>query len=521
MTRYKATIQGILSKGGVMITGGFHFPRQQFRCNRLMLSLGLFISFLFLVSHTGTAHAARTLYVAPAGSDSSNSCLNSSTPCKTVNYAIANMVDGDTLKVSAGNYSDSTTYTCASAGQQSFHTVISQKDCAVAGCTIEVQGTTGSATWKGASGGLCVDNSDGWTIRGLKFEDVSVALVVNSASKTVIEDSEFLYYDIYQGTPLWITSSNNARISRSVFENKIGCNVPDDGKALFKIKSSSNIIFEQSRFGYDNTIGGINTDSTNITLRRNIFTHFTEHGIQLDRNPSKILIENNIFRGDPACVNATVVYTGPRIIDVYEVDGLTVRNNTVAGHGYMWQHWLYLVYTHDSEITQGCTNGICHRQNIRVYNNLVYDIMPIAKNWVNISYNSFTTQNNIFLDGNLYFNGAKTWTEWLGCGGDLTWSQWKGCSGWDGTNNIDPHSLNVEPSFANYAAQDYRPAGATSPQVNAGVNGTDSASVTRCALEDFNGNARTDGTCDIGAFEFGSGGADKTAPVAPRGLTVK
>ena len=59
----------------------------------------------FVVPSSRPAQAAGTWYVAPppTGSDS-NDCLTPSTPCATINGAIAKGASGDTIKVAMGTY---------------------------------------------------------------------------------------------------------------------------------------------------------------------------------------------------------------------------------------------------------------------------------------------------------------------------------------------------------------------------------------------------------------------------------
>ena len=50
------------------------------------------------------APAARTLLVAPTGSDQANDCLDALTPCVTIGHAVALSQDGDTVRLAAGTY---------------------------------------------------------------------------------------------------------------------------------------------------------------------------------------------------------------------------------------------------------------------------------------------------------------------------------------------------------------------------------------------------------------------------------
>jgi hypothetical protein len=52
---------------------------------------------------------AKTLYVAPTGADSGNSCTTEASPCATITHGIASMAGGDTLIIGDGTYAESIT----------------------------------------------------------------------------------------------------------------------------------------------------------------------------------------------------------------------------------------------------------------------------------------------------------------------------------------------------------------------------------------------------------------------------
>lgn len=62
-----------------------------------------------------TEQLANDRFVSPAGTDSGNDCLVSATPCMTIAYALTQAALGDTIKVAAGTYDDSSTVTVASS----------------------------------------------------------------------------------------------------------------------------------------------------------------------------------------------------------------------------------------------------------------------------------------------------------------------------------------------------------------------------------------------------------------------
>ena len=114
--------------------------------------------------------------------------------------------------------------------------------------------------------------------------------------------------------------------------------------------------------------------TTNLTIRRCQFQNFWSHGIQLGLGANNILIENNIFNGSSRAGCAeTLGGNWMRAIDVYEASNMTVRNNTFAGHGYMWKN-PFMTYSVAENAEAHCTNTLCNLTNYHIYNNLVYDI---------------------------------------------------------------------------------------------------------------------------------------------------
>jgi hypothetical protein len=187
---------------------------------------------------------------------------------------------------------------------------------------------------------------------------------------------------------------------------------------------------------------------------------------------------------------------------------------------------------------------ICEVNDYKFYNNLVYDLTT-ADQAKDPSYLRIPTQNawnrhsNIRIDGNIYSSGEKLWfgcqdpmiiaarfgpadsgTCWEGTLGSFTDQsctangqcstglcnnrQWRGSDCYGNLVDLSSHWYpDIEGSFADYRRENYQPASASAVMVNAGIGGTDPDGVARCALDDFDGNLRNDGQCDVGAFEWG------------------
>jgi hypothetical protein len=266
-------------------------------------------------------------------------------------------------------------------------------------------------------------------------------------------------------------------------------------------------------------------------------------------------------------------WRGPRSLDVYEVDGLTVRNNTFVGHGYELINSVHRNFE-ANEARKACSTypgvcelgtdrsctklqgdafckgldlgrclPICEVRDYKFYNNIVYDLVSPGMGLNLPSYVRVPTENawnhssNVLLDGNLYSGGSK---RWWGCAPDFVdvtrFGPSEGSPNWQESictgARPDPNSHwlpDIEASFAGYATESYQPAGSDAAMVDAGISGicaagsrdggrcrvdsdcpegacrlTDPDGVAYCAGEDFTGAPRTDGACDVGAFELGA-----------------
>src|SRR5437879_10303851 len=67
---------------------------------------------LMIVLVVGNAQAADR-FVSTTGSDAANDCLTSTSPCRTVGYALTQAASGDTVKVAGGSYRENVTVNTA------------------------------------------------------------------------------------------------------------------------------------------------------------------------------------------------------------------------------------------------------------------------------------------------------------------------------------------------------------------------------------------------------------------------
>ena len=520
---------------------------------------------------------------------------NENRPCQTIAHAIDHMTDGDTLLVDDGEYS--TGHRPAAQGCRLHHSntthisLDASKSCPNNGCAIlaKQNSTAHRVRLNGGRIGMSLSGADGWTFQGLKFEE-KYGLWNCSSNGTTLNNTVHVITDSPKGSGQvanYVTGSRNIHFKNiQIYLEDKPCDIADGPNSGMRTKyaiannASNNILIEDSYIGH--VFQPIsNSIVQGFTFRRNHLEHWMNHGIQMLRSKD-FLIENNILGGTSRCTDEQAY--GPRLIDIYEVDNMVVRNNTIVGHGsnprsaMISYHAFGNTYAscelspqkpgycqYDKTIscdandipkipginysaassdcpqldsshagTPGYPNqrcsGICHFKNIKFYNNIVHDL-PANVGHAGHRYIDFEAGNsrwtraeNILFDGNYYSAGVEEWK----CSGDghtgYTMAEWRQGTCFDnhpdlqsivgqcanhpatacGTDGDCPSGgcLKRAPQFLNYAADNYHAKNSDAIQVDAGLNGFDADGVAYCAAEDKDGKPRTDGKCDIGAFEW-------------------
>ena len=495
-----------------------------------------------------------TLTVATTGTDAGD-CV--SAVCKSITYALTQIADGDTITVADGTYTvGAVSDTCAFA-TGSTHINIADADCPQYGCTITATNVNDPPTviLSGEDLAVCITNSSQWTIRGIKFTS-SIGFRVDNSDNITIKDSWLDYTEVGSGTISRFESTNTLTMSNVTTDNtqwgQGGCDVADDSNYQMYFVNAVGTVLEDSYFGHDAHFMMVR-DTTDFVMRRCIVEHFTEHGIQHEYGSARLLFENNIFRGDTACSYTTQTNTGPRIFDIYAVDDLLVRNNTIVGHGYDWQTPITGYEQQAQCLNGGLDTGydhdfgsgtqdvrICQRTNVRFFNNIIYDIgdsrsassadfiqfldshtvMPGTGGTLDIvEQSAIQFTNNYYakgpegpeeLDHGFVIEVSVVANDPFHCAlndGDSEFDytcagfhrDGRGCDAWDGTKNAGVNSIydatsGADPDvvFVDYDAQNYIPA-TDSALIDAGNGG-------QCAAHDFFGNPRSS-PCDIGAIE--------------------
>lgn len=525
---------------------------------------------LCAIAWAATAQAVDR-YVAPGGSDQAG-CTSAGSPCRSIEYALGQVTDGDTVWLANGTYSTGYRESASGCPGGSAHIYLnSARSCPQLGCEIRATNVTDPPAVRltGSEAGVIVAGASGWTIRGVTT-DSEVGIMQCGGSGITYRD---MNVEVAESLPpststslsnLFLDASDVLLDNVAIYAKNKPCDVLLSNRYAIRFDNVSNMTIEDSYVGHISKLAVVNAVD-GLTIRRTHFQHWTNHGLQIQQGSRGILIENSIFGGttksvdhlgdtcqhggnewqqnhlmcqepgdvlkyrwtfpptpctsDQQCFDAgfsdaahcvgTRWSIGPRTIDVYETHGLTVRNNTFVGHG---STPITMTNNYNgSDCASVSTDGNCDNRDVKFYNNLVYDLGAgtgaAAERYV--SWHDETSDHsttNFRFDGNMYGGGIAEWQ----CGNGLkdTIAEWKAdnCYG-DGAP--DTNGSYAVPSFVSYGDENYRPASPDAAQVDAGRTGQDADGVAYCPADDFDGNPRTDGACDVGAFELVTGdGAD-------------
>lgn len=310
------------------------------------------------------------------------------------------------------------------------------------------------------------------------------------------------------------------------------------------------VVISGNDYGHWRNPGSVR-NVTGLTYSKNRCTNATNHGCLELYDVKDILWENNISDIDDAndapagttcpsgmtCSCHDEAGHGPQAsqIDIYCVENLTARNNIAVGHGVGGEQ-LFLGIAPEVNVSASApcaTDGIgpsvwgghgtAWAKNIYAYNNIMYNGNPSGVACVAVDMLSLdtVTQPNFLSDFNMYDScsgGKVAYTEGaatapqtkctFGNGNQcLTFGQWSSVDV-DGNSTLqEVHGLGTGgagvPDFKDYNAHDYHVYAKSAKQVDIGASGgTYEGVVLSCPTDDFDGNLRTDGLCDIGAYEW-------------------
>jgi hypothetical protein len=283
--------------------------------------------------------------------------------------------------------------------------------------------------------------------------------------------------------------------------------------------ATRNYTFEQNDYGHWQNPFHIK-NIVNLIFRRNTCTNATNHGCVEADDVQGILIENNIADIDTGtgCNNEILQ---SKLYDSYCSTDVIIRNNTSVGHGMGWEQQLVGLasnggaYSTCSTTENGGTpflpnvvaDGTAY-DYMRVYNNIIYNGKPssAAGGIIFRSAQSGTAQPCCYSDYNIINTPSGNRAGGNNSNLYVSLADWQNAPDADGDGIFwDRNSRSTAPQFVSYCntigtpgCHDYHPASASAPQVNAGIGTT----ARPCPTEDFAGNPRTDGACDIGAHEY-------------------
>jgi hypothetical protein len=281
-----------------------------------------------------------------------------------------------------------------------------------------------------------------------------------------------------------------------------------------KLTPTSGLVFSRNDYGHWQNPMRVR-NFANVVYSRNRCVNATNHGCIEANDVHGLVMENNVADIDTGedCRDEILQSS---LFDSYCFTDVVIRNNTVVGHGIGWEQQLD-VLAPNAGADSGCKDRVLPEVGsdgtwydyLRIYNNIIYDGKPssgAAGIILNTGQAAAAPSPCCFSDYNLVHSPSG---KRIGIDLDkpfVTWAEWQ-------AHGKDLHGLNVAPEFVSYCNEfgspgchDYRPASASAPQVDTGMGTKD----LPCPADDFDGNPRSDGKCDIGAHEF-----QKTGSPAP------
>jgi hypothetical protein len=416
-------------------------------------------------------------YVEPGGSDSGG-CTNSSSPCRTIQYAADQANCGDTVLVRNGTYSSGVTapISCPSSSP----------------LTIKSENKWGAviSTSDGGSGILYSSERnyivfDGFELRrtggaafGVRIRGGTGVKVLNIKDSYPCGGRDSIYAT--GGRDLLIEGCDvgqNVSNDECTYQNG-GCYPTND---IINLTIKDSVCHDVRNFGNQKNIRTALYDGIELRNMHN-------HGISM-YDSSDIVIQRCVLWHTPG---NTVTDIGS-LFDTYCSQRVEARNNTSRGSSTKITQFYYSFGPVPSECNDGVGNEFSVNDDISVYNNIIYGVKAdCLQPGSNMASQAFDSNYNIFHScGEEIVNQYSTLPQWQ-----------QSSDSWARTR--DPNSLTDRPTFVDESAGDFRALNENSPQVDAGDN-------DHCAHVIVNGR------CDIGATEFqggGGGGGDPPSNVS-------
>jgi parallel beta-helix repeat protein len=306
--------------------------RRRSRTSSALTILGL-LAVAVAAGVLGPASPARAVpvdrYVATTGSDAGpNDCTNVASPCLTIQHAISQAVDGDTIIVAAGTYVQSSD-------------IIIDKSLTLQGANVGIPGTgsRGPETiidFNGDDHLLQVEHSN-VTIDGFKFTngDSQAILIFDAGSLSNLIVRNNVFEDL--GSDAISNTGLAMMVAVYITDNKI-VNVGIDDYCAIDIY---NVFIAQISRNSIDTVNGCGIELTygvSVSIEENVISDVSEAGIAIYYSGNVLIARNTIADG----------IGGPAVLLESAGDGIEVRNNFLAA-GSGWAD--VLVEGNSSEVT--------------------------------------------------------------------------------------------------------------------------------------------------------------------------
>jgi hypothetical protein len=424
-------------------------------------------------------------------------------PWKTIVYALQQLGPGDKLFIRGGVYSEAY---CAGTS----HGGTAEAPITVAAFPGE------EVVWRnGTNSNLWLMKGPYWIIDGITFEGrlIMGESEVEPAEHITIRNATF------RNSPhmgAWLKFARYILIEKSHFVN-IRSNVPGEDSNAVSIRGwADEITIRDSRFediGSDGIhIGGFDDQIGRVVIENNEFfisgtrSPVGENGVDIKGVQGPVVIAGNKFHGFRATVSgqdASGALGSSVVLHERYSDGPAARNVTVE-RNLFYDNEIHLTAVHgtrdivvrnnifrDAHWVEGYPHGDSgtallvydNVQNVEFVNNTLFGNKCHVRGYDGSV--SGILENNVFWQGGLCVPGSGT-----------SWTWTADYNGWAGIEDGVPSYLRGSHDVVKLdlgLANDLKPA-VDSPLIDAG----DQLGIA----EDFEGNARSDGTPDIGAFEF-------------------
>jgi parallel beta-helix repeat protein len=287
-----------------------HLPRRP-RAQSALTILAL-LAVALAAGVLGPASPARAVpvnrYVATTGTDLANDCTNVLIPCLTIQHAISQAVDGDTIIVAAGTYLQSSD-------------IVINKGLTLQGANVGIPGTG----VRGAETVIDFANSrelllvaSNVTIDGFKFidgDEEAIDIDQDGVSNIIIRNNIFDNFD-YEA----VYYNQSTAISQVSIINNLITDVGQDDFCAIAMGDIENAVISGNYIDTTADCGIDISGGSNVTIVENIIRNVPESGIAIYNSEDVLVARNTIVDG----------VEGAAVLLEDVGDGIEVRNNFLA-----------------------------------------------------------------------------------------------------------------------------------------------------------------------------------------------